>query len=106
MSTKTATDTSFEQEVIQEKGPVLVDFWAPWCGPCKMLGPILDELANEKKGQLKVVKVDVDQNTNIATTYNVRTIPTMILFKDGAPVDTKIGMLPKNKLIEWVDSAT
>ena len=106
MSTKTATDTSFEQEVIQEKGPVLVDFWAPWCGPCKMLGPILDELANEKEGQLKVVKVDVDQNTNIATTYNVRTIPTMILFKDGAPVDTKIGMLPKNKLIEWVDSTT
>ncbi len=106
MSTKTATDTSFEQEVIQEKGLVLVDFWAPWCGPCKMLGPILDELANEKEGQLKVVKVDVDQNTNIATTYNVRTIPTMILFKDGAPVDTKIGMLPKNKLVEWVNSAT
>lgn len=105
MTAKTVTDASFQQEVIEAGVPVLVDFWAPWCGPCKMLGPIVDEVAQEKEGQVKVVKIDVDQNTQTATTFNVRTIPTMILFKDGQPVDTKIGMLPKNKVIEWVESA-
>ena len=106
MSITNATDTTFETEVLKADHPVLVDFWAPWCGPCKMLGPILDDIASEKKGAIKVVKVDVDQNTEVATTYNVRTIPTMILFKNGKPVDTKIGMLPKNKIIEWVESAS
>ena len=106
MTVQNTTDTTFETDVLQAEGPILVDFWAPWCGPCKMLGPILDEIASTHSGKVKIVKVDVDQNGQTATQYNVRTIPTMMVFQNGALVDTKIGMLPKNKIIEWVESVT
>lgn len=105
MPTHPVTDTTFELEVLNASTPVLVDFWAPWCGPCKMLGPVLEELAQDMGTQVKIVKIDIDQNPRAAAHYNVRTIPTMILFKDGNPVDTKIGMLPKIKLKEWIQSA-
>ena len=105
MTTHAITDATFQKEVLDSNIPVLVDFWAPWCGPCKMLGPILEDLSAEIGSQVKIVKIDIDQNSEAATTYNVRTIPTMILFDKGAPVDTKIGMLPKNKLKEWIQSS-
>jgi thioredoxin 1 len=104
MATHTVTDTTFQLEVLNSPTPVLVDFWAPWCGPCRMLAPVLEDLAQEMGTKVKVVKIDIDQNPDAATTYNVRTIPTMILFNHGQAVDTKIGMLPKNKLKEWVES--
>ena len=104
MATHPVTDTTFQLEVLNAPTPVLVDFWAPWCGPCRMLAPILDELSQEMGTQVKIVKIDIDQNPNAASTYNVRTIPTMMLFNNGQPVDTKIGMLPKAKLKEWVNS--
>lgn len=98
------TDTSFKQEVLDSSLPVLVDFWAPWCGPCKMLTPIIEEFSKDMQGKIKVVKVNVDQNPAIASQYDIRTIPTMIVFKNGGAMDTKIGMLPKNKLQEWVET--
>lgn len=106
MTVQNTTDKTFETDVLQAEGLVLVDFWAPWCGPCKMLGPILDEIAATHSGKLKIVKVDVDQNSQTATQHNVRTIPTMMMFQNGMLVDTKIGMLPKSKIIEWVESVT
>ncbi|HCI48808.1 MAG: thioredoxin [Alphaproteobacteria bacterium RIFCSPHIGHO2_01_FULL_41_14] len=102
--TQSVTDTTFQFEVLNATVPVLVDFWAPWCGPCRMLGPILEDLAQEMGDLVKVVKIDIDENPNAAATYNVRTIPTMILFHHGQAIDTKIGVLPKNKLKEWVES--
>jgi thioredoxin 1 len=99
-----ATDTSFPAEVEQHKGLAVVDFWAEWCGPCKMIAPILDQLASEygPKG-LKVVKVDVDSNNTTALRFNVRSIPTLLFFKDGRPVDTVVGIQPKQKLAERID---
>jgi thioredoxin 1 len=99
-----ATDTSFPAEVEQHKGLTVVDFWAEWCGPCKMIAPILDQLASEygAKG-LKVVKVDVDSNNATAMRFNVRSIPTLLFFKDGRPVDSVVGAQPKQKLAERID---
>jgi thioredoxin 1 len=98
------TDSSFETDVLRAEGPVLVDFWAEWCGPCKMIAPFLEDLAADKAGKLTVAKVNIDENSQAPTKYGVRGIPTMILFKSGKVVATKVGALPKTKLYEWVDS--
>ena len=102
--TKAVTDDSFKQEVLEAPGPVLVDFWAEWCGPCKMVAPILDEIAKDYAGKLTIAKVNIDDNPMTPTEYAVRGIPTMILFKDGKPVDTKVGALPRGQLKGWLDS--
>ncbi len=98
-------DTSFDTEVLKAEGPVLVDFWAEWCGPCKMIAPFLDDLATDMDGKLKVVKVNIDENPQTPRKYGVRGIPTMMLFKGGQVAATKIGAEPKSKLYAWVESA-
>ncbi len=103
MKPTAVTDSNFDTEVLGAKGPVLVDFWAEWCGPCKMIAPFLEDLAGDKAGQLTVAKVNIDENPRSPTKYGVRGIPTMILFKDGQVAATKVGALPKSKLYEWVE---
>ena len=98
------TEASFDQEVLSAEHPVLVDFWAEWCGPCKMIAPVLDEIASEYAGKVKVCKVDVDANPGVPEKFGIRGIPTLILFKDGNAVDTKVGALSKTQLAEFVDS--
>ena len=92
------TDTNFDQEVLKSDIPVLVDFWAPWCGPCRMVSPLVDELAEELSGKLKVVKVNTDENQEIAVKYGIRSIPTLGIFKNGEIVDGVIGALPKQAI--------
>ena len=92
------TDTNFEQEVLKSDIPVLVDFWAPWCGPCRMVSPLVDEIAEELTGKLKVVKVNTDENQEIAVKYGIRSIPTLGIFKDGQLVDGVIGAVPKQAI--------
>lgn len=101
---KHVTDAEFDGAVLGSSEPVLVDFWAEWCGPCRMLSPVLDELSTELAGRVTIAKVNIDQNPEAPTKYNVRAIPTLILFKDGKPVATKSGALPKGQLKEWIES--
>lgn len=97
------TDQNFEQEVLKSDKPVLVDFWAVWCGPCKMIAPIVEQLADEYEGKLKVGKLDVDNNQQSAISYGVRSIPTLLLFKDGKVVDTIIGAVPKPMIVSKIE---
>lgn len=99
------SDNEFEQKVLKAQGLVLVDFWAEWCGPCRQVAPVLDEIAKEKAGALTVAKIDIDKNPGTPQKYGVRGIPTLILFKNGQAVSTKVGSLPKSKLVEWINSA-
>lgn len=105
MGAQKVTDSNFETEVLQSSTPVLVDFWAEWCGPCRALGPSLDALAAEKEGQIKVVKVNIDENPNAPTKYGVRSIPTMLIFKGGQVVAQTVGSMPKTELTKWVEGA-
>ena len=101
---KQVTDDSFDADVISSTKPVLVDFWAEWCGPCKQIAPALDELNEEFGDKLTIAKVNIDENPETPSKYGVRGIPTLILFKDGEIASTKVGALPKSKLKEWIDS--
>ena len=102
---KHVSDDSFESDVLKAEGPVMVDFWAEWCGPCKQIGPILDEMDQEMGAKITIAKVNIDENPDTPTKYGVRGIPTLILFKNGEVAATKVGALPKSKLVEWVESS-
>ena len=102
---KQVTDSSFEQDVLKSSTPVLVDYWAEWCGPCKMIAPVLEDVARDYAGRLTVAKLDVDSNPDVTQKFGIRGIPTLILFKDGKPVSTKVGAAPKSALKDWVASS-
>jgi thioredoxin 1 len=105
MATKAVSDASFHDDVIAAQTPVLVDFWAEWCGPCKMIGPALEEISEELAGQVTIAKINIDENPNVPGHYGVRSIPTMILFKNGLPTASKIGAAPKSALKGWLQGA-
>ena len=104
MAVGKVSDADFEAEVLKAQGPVVVDFWAEWCGPCRMIGPSLEDIAKEMDGKLKVVKVNIDENPQVPSRYNVRSIPTLLLFKNGQVSATKIGAEPKQKLVSWINT--
>jgi thioredoxin 1 len=100
------TDGDFDQQILKSDIPALVDFWAAWCGPCRTVGPVVEELAGEYKGKIKVAKLDVDSNKEIASKYGVRGIPTLMLFKDGQVVDQIVGAVPKSRIKELLDKVS
>jgi thioredoxin 1 len=102
---KHITDASFDADVLKSSTPVLVDFWAEWCGPCKQIAPALEEISGEMGDKLVIGKVNIDDNPMTPSKYGVRGIPTLILFKNGQPAAMKVGALPKNKLMDWIQSA-
>lgn len=102
---KELSDANFDSEVIQSAQPVLVDFWAPWCGPCRMIAPVIEELANDNAGDLKVGKVNIDDSPTTAANYGVSSIPTLMIFKGGDVVERFVGLQPKNRLQEAIDQA-
>jgi thioredoxin 1 len=97
------TDASFKEQVLDSEVPVLVDFWAPWCGPCRMVAPVVDELAEQYEGQVKVVKLNTDENPQVASQYGIRSIPTLMIFKDGQRVDMVVGAVPKTTLANTLE---
>jgi thioredoxin 1 len=103
--TAAVTDASFETDVLASAEPVVVDFWAEWCGPCKMIAPHLEELSGQLAGKVKIVKLNVDENQQTAIRYGVRSIPTLIMFRDGQPIDMKVGAGPKSDLQKWIQNA-
>ena len=105
MVTFAVTDESFETDVLKAEGPVVVDFWAEWCGPCKQIGPALEEIAEEMDGRVRVAKVNIDESPNAPSRYGVRGIPTLLLFKDGEIVDKKVGADSKRGIEAWIESA-
>ena len=102
MTTYLTSDDSFEKDITNENLPILIDFWAEWCGPCKQIGPILEELSTQYENKLKIFKINIDENPQIPQKYAVRGIPTLMLFKDGNLIDTKVGSLPKSALESWL----
>lgn len=99
------TEATFEEEVVKSAIPVLVDFWAPWCGPCKMIAPVLDDLSSVYEGRLKICKVNIDDNKEIVSQFSLRGVPTLIVFKDGKPENIKVGALTRPQLISFIDSS-
>jgi thioredoxin 1 len=99
------SDENFEEKVLQASGPVLVDYWAEWCGPCKMIAPALDELSTEMAGKVTIAKINIDENPHVPQKYGVRGIPTMMIFQNGQVAATKVGALPKSKIKEWIESS-
>ena len=99
------SDSIFQSEVLEAEGLVLVDFWAPWCGPCKMMGPVIEELGVEYRGRVKICKLDVDENNETAGNYGIMSIPTLVLFKDGKEVNRLVGFVPKANVAKALDSA-
>lgn len=105
MATKHISDASFDADVLKSSGPVLVDFWAEWCGPCKQIGPALEEISNELGARVTVTKINIDENPATPGKYGVRGIPTLMLFKDGEVAAVQVGALPKGKIVEWIESS-
>ena len=105
MATTKVTDASFEADVIKSAEPVVVDFWAEWCGPCKMIGPSLEEISTEMAGKVKIAKINVDENPGVSAKLGIRSIPTLMLFKDGKLAAQKVGAAPKGELVKWINGA-